>query len=122
MSSIYFTDSSVEFYWFSVKDLQLLPSMNSHCELVAVHWFRFKENSYKQIAEFENNWFIFQNWKRLSYRESFPWKSDSLFIRITSFFKIWYEAIRKKVAIAIAILKSKIIYFCWALIFVDELP
>ena len=36
-----------------------------------------KRNFYKQIAEFDNNWFIFENWKQLSCKESFPWKSDS---------------------------------------------
>ena len=35
-----------------------------------------KRNFYKQIAEFENNLFIFENWKCLSCRESFSWKSD----------------------------------------------
>ena len=30
-----------------------------------------KRNSYKQIAEFGNNLFILENWKRLSCRESF---------------------------------------------------
>ena len=33
-------------------------------------------NFYKQIAEFYNNLFIFENWKQLSCRESFSWKSD----------------------------------------------
>ena len=31
-----------------------------------------KQNSYKQIAEFNNNVFILGNWNRLSHRESFP--------------------------------------------------
>ena len=35
-----------------------------------------KRNFYKQIAEFDNNLFIFKHWKRLSCRESFPSKSD----------------------------------------------
>ena len=30
-----------------------------------------KQNFYKQISEFDNKWFIFKNWKRPSYRESF---------------------------------------------------
>ena len=35
-----------------------------------------KQNFYKQIVEFDNNLFIFENWKWLSCRESFSWKSD----------------------------------------------
>ena len=35
-----------------------------------------KRNFYKQIDEFDNNLFIFENWKWLSCRESFSWKSD----------------------------------------------
>ena len=35
-----------------------------------------KQNFYKQIAEFDNKLFIFENWKCLSCRESFSWKSD----------------------------------------------
>ena len=35
-----------------------------------------KRNFYKQIAEFDNNLFIFENWKWLSCRESFTRKSD----------------------------------------------
>ena len=54
-----------------------------------------KKNSYNQIAEFGNNLFILENWKRLSCTESFSWKNNPWFIKITSFFKIWYEAIRK---------------------------
>ena len=34
-----------------------------------------KRNFYKQIAEFDNNLFIFENCKFLSCRESFSWKS-----------------------------------------------
>ena len=30
-----------------------------------------KKNSYNQIAEFGNKLFILENWKRLSFRESF---------------------------------------------------
>ena len=30
-----------------------------------------KRNFYKQIAEFDNNSFIFENWQQLSCRESF---------------------------------------------------
>ena len=30
-----------------------------------------KQNSYKQIAEFGNNLLIIENWKRLSFRDSF---------------------------------------------------
>ena len=35
-----------------------------------------KRNFYKQIAELDNNLFIFENWKYLSCSESFSWKSD----------------------------------------------
>ena len=35
-----------------------------------------KRNFYKQIAEFDNNLFIFENWKWLSSRESFSCKSE----------------------------------------------
>ena len=41
-----------------------------------------KQNFNKQIAEFDNNLFIFENWKWLSCRESFSLKSDLSFIRI----------------------------------------
>ena len=30
-----------------------------------------KQNFYKQVAEFDNNVFIFENWKELSCRECF---------------------------------------------------
>ena len=36
-----------------------------------------KRNFNKQIAEFGNKLFILEDWKRLSCKESFPWKSDS---------------------------------------------
>ena len=55
-----------------------------------------KQNFYKQIAEFDNNWFIFKNCKRSSCRKSFPWKNKPRFIRIAPFLKIWYEAMWKK--------------------------
>ena len=55
-----------------------------------------QQNSYEHIAEFSNNLFILENWKRLNCRESFFWKNDPWFIRITSFSKIWYKAIKKK--------------------------
>ena len=35
-----------------------------------------KQNFYKQIAEFNNNLFIFENWKWSRCRESFACKSD----------------------------------------------
>ena len=35
-----------------------------------------KRNFYKQIAEFDNNLFIFKNWKWLTYVESFSGKND----------------------------------------------
>ena len=31
-----------------------------------------KRNFYRQIAEFDNNLFIFENWKLSRWRESFP--------------------------------------------------
>ena len=79
-----------------------------------------KQNSYKQIAEFDINLFILENWKRLSCRESFTWKNYPWFIRITSFFKIWYETIRKKVRVKIKFVNCIIIFcfkfFPWKLI------
>ena len=39
-------------------------------------------NFHEQIAEFDNNLFIFENWKWLSCRESFSWKSDLHSIKI----------------------------------------
>ena len=35
-----------------------------------------KRNFYKQIAEFDNDLFIFENWKWLSCRESFSRQRD----------------------------------------------
>ena len=64
-----------------------------------------KQIFYEQKGEFGNNLFILENWNGLSCRESFSWKKDQWFIRITSFFKIWYEAIRKKGQVKIKFIK-----------------
>ena len=58
-----------------------------------------------------NKLFSLKNWKRLTCRESFFQKNDLWFIRITSFSKIWYDAIRKKVRVKITFVKC--IIFLW---------
>ena len=55
-----------------------------------------KQNFYKQISEFGNNLFILINWKLLTCRKSVFFLNHPWFIKITSYFKIWYEGIRKK--------------------------
>ena len=75
-------------------------------------FFNFpKQNSYKKSAEFRNNLFILENYKRLSCRESSSWKNNPWFIRIASFFYIRYEAIRKKVRVDIKFIKY-FIFLC----------
>ena len=54
-----------------------------------------KWNFYIQIAEFDNNLFIFENRKRSSCREYFFEKNEPWFIRTATFLKIWLEVIRK---------------------------
>ena len=66
---------------------------------------------HKQIAEFDNNWFIFKNWKRQSCRDSFPWKNGPWFIRIAPFLKIWWKAIWKKNHLNIKLLNTLFFYF-----------
>ena len=39
------------------------------------------------MAGFDDNQFIFENWKQSCCKESIPWKNDPWFIRIASFFK-----------------------------------
>ena len=51
---------------FTVSDFFLNSLM---AETIKKHFP--KRNFYKQIAEFDNNLFIFENWKWLSFRESF---------------------------------------------------
>ena len=76
-----------------------------------------KQNPYKQIAEFSNNLFILENWKRL---ENLLPKKMIRVIRIKLFFKIWYETIRKKFRIKIKLVKSIIFlhfkFFSWKII------
>ena len=54
-------------FWF-------LTINNLMAETIKKHFA--KRNFSKQIAEFYNNLLIFENWKWLSCRESFSWKSD----------------------------------------------
>ena len=63
-------------------------------------------------GKIQRNWFIFKNWKRSSYRKSFPRKNVPWFIRLASFLKICFEAIRKKVRAKIQFI-SKIVFLCF---------
>ena len=61
--------------FFQRKDFPLLHRF-WFLEINSLMTETIKKHFPKQIAEFDNNWFIFENWKWLSCRESFSWKSD----------------------------------------------
>ena len=65
--------------------------------------------------------FILKNLKQSNCRESFPRQNNPWFSRITSFLKIWYGAVRKKVQAKIKFI-DKVIFLCckffsWKIIF-----
>ena len=75
--------------FFQEKDsLQLKPFQFVYKNFVFENWL-LMVSAIKEV--------ISENWERQSCEDSFTWKNDSWFIRIVSFCKIWYEAIRNKI-------------------------